>query len=275
MADDPAKNAWTNLRRYFLAGFAVWLPIAAVVLVGRILYSLIRSWFFPSLDWEPRMLVLVGVLAVLVGTGWVVTRLRVVSLLLRRSVDAPLSRIPGVRWVYTGVKRLVEALIHGREAFGKVVLIEYPRSGAYSLAFQMAGSLGEVQEQVHARRRAAGKIAGDAGPGEDLMAVFVPTTPNPTSGFVLTLPKSEVTELEMTREQALQMIISLGVVVPNRGAATAGDPRGDHPSLFAAGADDPKNGGSNAPPDPPRDPDEDGAADRRRRPATAPDAPQG
>lgn len=249
MADDPAKTAWANLRRYFLAGFAVWVPIAAVVLVGRILYSLIRSWFFPSLDWEPRMLVLAGVLAVLVGTGWVVTRLRVVSLLLRRGVDAPLARIPGVRWVYTGVKRLVEALIHGREAFGKVVLIEYPRPGAYSLAFQMAGSLGEVQEKVHARRRAAGKIAaGDAGPGEDLMAVFVPTTPNPTSGFVLTLPKSDVTELEMTREQALQMIISLGVVVPNRGAGNTGDPRHDHASLFPAAAppDD-----SKAPPNPP------------------------
>lgn len=249
MAEEPGKSVWTNLRRYFLAGFAVWLPIAAVVLVGRIVYSLIRSWFFPSLNWEPRLLVLAGVLAVLVGTGWVVTRLRVVSLILRRSLDAPLSRIPGVRWVYTGVKRLVEALIHGREAFGKVVLIEYPRPGAYSLAFQMAGSLGEVQEKVHARRRAAGKIAGDAGPGEELTAVFVPTTPNPTSGFVLTLPKDDVTELEMTREQALQMIISLGVVVPNRGAA--GDRRSDHPTLFDAAGEEAGNRETGRPPPPP------------------------
>lgn len=214
VADDRGKHPFRGLRRYLFAGFAVWLPIAAVVLVGRILYSLIRSWFFPSLDWEPRLLVLAGVLLVLVATGWVATRLRVVSVLLRRMVDAPLERIPGVRWVYTGVKRLVEAMFHGREAFGKVVLIEYPRRGAYSLAFQMAGSLGEVQERVRARRRASGELSGADDPGDELMAVFVPTTPNPTSGFVLTVPRKEVTELDMTREQALQMIISLGVVVP-------------------------------------------------------------
>ena len=94
------------------------------------------------------------------------------------------------------------------------------------------------------------------------MAVFVPTTPNPTSGFVLTLPKSDVTELEMTREQALQMIISLGVVVPDRSAGKTDDPRRDHPSLFPA-AGNAANGSPNPPPDPPRDTDEDGAADRR------------
>ena len=124
------------------------------------------------------------------------------------------------RWVYSGVRKLLEALFTSGDAFGKVVLIEYPRRGVYSIAFQMAGELGEVQHRV--RKRIAERNGVGAAParGEaaadqrEVMAVFVPTTPNPTSGFVITLPREDVIELSMSRQEALQMIISLGVVVP-------------------------------------------------------------
>ena len=212
MQNRPGRTVLEALRRYLLRGFLVWIPLAAVVLVGRIIYSITRSWFFPSLGWEPRLTALAAVLVVLLATGWVVSRFGVARLALRVAVERPLERIPVARWIYSGVRKLLEALFAGGDAFGKVVLIEYPRRGVYSIAFQMAGGLGEVQQRVRARVRAGSPEA--ASPEREVMAVFVPTTPNPTSGFVITLPKEEVIELQMTRQEALQMIISLGVVVP-------------------------------------------------------------
>ena len=211
---------WGSLRRYLLRGFLVWIPLAAVFLVGRLIYSIIQSWFFPSLPWEPRLTALGVVIGVLFLTGWGVTKFGVARVVLRATVERPLSRIPVARWIYSGVRQLLEALFTSGDAFGKVVLIEYPRRGVYSIAFQMAGELGEVQHRV--RKRIAERN-GTADPAEagapaagqrEVMAVFVPTTPNPTSGFVITLPKEDVIELSMSRQQALQMIISLGVVVP-------------------------------------------------------------
>lgn len=211
---------WETLRRYLLRGFLVWIPLAAVGLVARLIYSIIQSWFFPSLGWEPRLTALAVVLLVLVLTGWVVSRFGVARLVLRVAVERPLGRIPVARWVYSGVRQLLEALFSSGDAFGKVVLIEYPRRGVYSIAFQMAGELGEVQHRVRKRIAEQNGEEPASEPGEapssrrEVMAVFVPTTPNPTSGFVITLPKEDVIELSMSRQQALQMIISLGVVVP-------------------------------------------------------------
>jgi uncharacterized membrane protein len=84
------------------------------------------------------------------------------------------------------------------DSFKKVLLIEYPRKGVYSLAFQTSSALGEVQAKT----------------GEDVVCTFVPTTPNPTSGFIIMVPRKDIIELEMEVDEALKMIISLGVVVP-------------------------------------------------------------
>ncbi len=199
-----------RFRSYLLRGFLFWIPVAAVVLVARIIYSLMRSWFFPSLGWEPRLAALALVILVLLATGWAVTRFKVVQRLARGLVERPLMRVPVARWVYSGVRQLLDALFTSGDAFGKVVLIQYPRKGVYSIAFQMSGKLLEVRHRVQVDM-------GDAGAADDqreVMAVFVPTTPNPTSGVVVTLPRDEAIELQMTRQEALQMIISLGVVVP-------------------------------------------------------------
>lgn len=226
MSEPPKVTVWVAFRRYLLRGFLVWVPLAAVVLAARLIYSLIQSWFFPSLPLEPRLTALGITIVVLFLTGWGVTKFGVARLILRGAVERPLSRIPVARWVYSGVRKLLEALFTSGDAFGKVVLIEYPRRGVYSIAFQMAGELGEVQHRVS--RRIAEQNGEDHAPGagetpgtgetvageREVMAVFVPTTPNPTSGFVITLPKEDVIELSMSRQQALQMIISLGVVVP-------------------------------------------------------------
>ena len=113
-----------------------------------------------------------------------------------------LDRIPFVRSIYSATKNFTEIVFSGSgQSFKKVLLIEYPRKGIYSLAFQTSSELGEVQERV----------------GEDLVCTFVPTTPNPTSGYIIVIPKKDIIELDMEVEAALKMIMSLGVVVPSWG----------------------------------------------------------
>lgn len=113
--------------------------------------------------------------------------------------ESLLERIPFVRAVYSAAKNFAEIVFSdSSQSFKKVLLIEYPRKGIYSLAFQTATCLGEIQGRID----------------EDVICCFVPTTPNPTSGLIIILPKKDVVELDMEIDEALKMIISLGVVVP-------------------------------------------------------------
>ena len=110
-----------------------------------------------------------------------------------------MQRIPIVRSIYGGAKNFAEIVFSdSNDSFKNVLLIEYPRKGIYSLAFQTSSDLGEVQART----------------GEDVVCCFVPTTPNPTSGYVVMLPRRDVRVLDMEVDEALKMIISLGVVVP-------------------------------------------------------------
>jgi uncharacterized membrane protein len=121
--------------------------------------------------------------------------------------ESLMRRIPIVRSIYGGAKNFAEIVFSdSNDSFKNVLLIEYPRKGVYSLAFQTSSELGEVQART----------------GEDIVCCFVPTTPNPTSGYVIMLPREDVTILDMEVDEALKMIISLGVVVPTwRNAKTA------------------------------------------------------
>ena len=113
--------------------------------------------------------------------------------------ESLLERIPFVRAVYSAAKNFAEIVFSdSSQSFKKVLLIEYTRKGIYSLAFQTATCLGEIQGRID----------------EDVICCFVPTTPNPTSGLIIILPKKDVVELDMEIDEALKMIISLGVVVP-------------------------------------------------------------
>jgi len=111
-----------------------------------------------------------------------------------------LERIPLVRNIYSAVKRFLEIILSdSTQSFSRVLLIEYPRKGLYSLSFQTSQNLGEIQKKI----------------GKNVVCVFVPTTPNPTSGLILMVPEQDVIELDMNVEDALKMVISLGVVVPD------------------------------------------------------------
>ena len=136
-------------------------------------------------------------LALVLFTGFLAA-----NLIGRRLVDlyeAILQRIPFVRGIYSASKSFAEVLFSDTEqSFKKVLLVEYPKRGTYALCFQTSSRLEEIQFRTES----------------DVVCVFVPTTPNPTSGFILMVPKSEIIELDMSVDDALKMIISLGVVVP-------------------------------------------------------------
>jgi uncharacterized membrane protein len=113
--------------------------------------------------------------------------------------ESLLDRIPVVRAIYSAAKNFaVIVFSDSSQSFKKVLLIQYPRKGLYSLAFQTSSELGEVQGRT----------------GEEVVCCFLPTTPNPTSGFIIIVPRKDIIELDMDVDEALKMIISLGVVVP-------------------------------------------------------------
>jgi len=195
-----------RIRRYFIAGLLVWLPVGATILVFTLALALVdRLLFLLPPSWRPEALLgfrIPGLGLILVLIVFVVTGVLAANLLGRRLVklyESVLARIPFVRTVYSAVKHFSEVIFSDSTAsFKKVLLIEYPREKLYSLAFQTSENPAEVQ----------------AATGETVVAVFLPTTPNPTSGFMLFVPTRSVVELDMSVEEALKMIISLGVVVP-------------------------------------------------------------
>ncbi|MFI4963520.1 MAG: DUF502 domain-containing protein [Legionellales bacterium] len=118
--------------------------------------------------------------------------------------ESLLSRIPLVRSIYNAVKQVIGAVLATNSgAFRKVLLIEYPRKGLWSLAFQTGTGNSEVNEKAKA----------------EMISVFIPTTPNPTSGFLMMVPKEDVIELDMSVDAALKFTISLGVMQPGNAAS--------------------------------------------------------
>jgi len=199
-----------KLRTIIVAGLLVWIPLGLTIFVIKLLidllgqtYLLIPSALRPEnlLGTEiPGIGVIVAIIVVLL-TGLITANYfgnRIVQ-----AWDAFLDRIPLIRSIYSPLKKFSELVLSDQtQSFSKVLLIEYPRKGIYSLCFQTSKELGEVQNQS----------------GEEMVCVYIPTTPNPTSGYIVLVPQNEVKELKMSVEDALKMIISLGVVVPDPNA---------------------------------------------------------
>ena len=200
----------TRLRRYFVAGLLFWVPVAVTILVISFLVDLLdRSMLLLPLKYRPEALfgvsipgfgVLFAVLLVFV-TGIVVA-----NLLGRRLLqfwEAMLSRIPFVRSIYATAKQVMETVVSGNgKSFREVVMVEYPRKGLWSLAFVTGKGLPAAQD----------KTSGD------LINIFVPTTPNPTSGFLLMVSEKDVVHLDLPVEDGLKLILSAGVILPQTSA---------------------------------------------------------
>ena len=194
------------LRRYLIAGLLIWLPLGVTLLVIKLLVDMMDNTLLLLPEhYQPDALLgfhLPGLGVVLSITIILVTGVVVANLFGRRLVliwEAILGRIPLVRSIYAGTKQIAETLFSPNgQSFRKVVLIEYPRRGLWTLAFQTGNGVGEAQTRT----------------GEEVINVYVPTTPNPTSGFFLMVPRRDTVELDMSVDEGLKMIISMGVVVP-------------------------------------------------------------
>lgn len=194
------------MRKYLIAGLLVWMPLGITFLVVRAIVGFLdKILLLLPAQYQPENLLgfnIPGLGVVLAIILVLATGMIVANLLGRRIVaawESLLSRIPLVRTLYAGIKQIMEAVLAtDAKSFRKVLLVEYPRKGLWSLAFMTSDNLGEVQDKT----------------GSGVMSVFIPTTPNPTSGFVIMVPKSDAIEMEMSVEEGLKMIISMGVVVP-------------------------------------------------------------
>ena len=196
----------SRLRRYLITGLLVWLPLGVTVLVVKLLMDLMdRTLLVIPEAYRPDHLLgfhipglgVVLSIAVVFVTGVIMAHFFGQQLLA--AWEAILNRIPLVRSIYASVKQLSETLLStGGQSFRKVLLIEYPRKGLWTLAFQTGTEVGEAQAKTR----------------EEVINVYVPTTPNPTSGFFLMVPRRDVVELDMSVDEGLKMIISMGVVVP-------------------------------------------------------------
>ncbi|MDH3811381.1 MAG: DUF502 domain-containing protein [Gammaproteobacteria bacterium] len=195
-----------RLRRYLVAGLLIWAPLAVTFLLLRFAVTVMdKTLAIIPQQYRPDELLgfhIPGLGVILTFVVLFITGMLAANFVGRYVVggwESLLDRIPIVRTIYGGAKNFAEIVFSdSNDSFKNVLLIEYPRKGLYSLAFQTSSELGEVQGRT----------------GEDVVCCFVPTTPNPTSGFVIMVPRKDIRVLDMEVDEALKMIISLGVVVP-------------------------------------------------------------
>jgi uncharacterized membrane protein len=193
------------VRRYLVAGILVWLPILATVWVLTfVLHIMDRTLLLLPVAYRPEALVgwslpgggVVFALIIVFLTGLLVTNLVGHRLILWG--EELLNRIPVVRSVYGGVKSFAESVLSQSNSFRKVVMLEYPREGVWSIGFLTAEDVPEVSEKL----------------GEPHVAVYISVALNATAGYLAIVPRRQVVDLEMSVEAAMRMIITCGVVVP-------------------------------------------------------------
>ncbi len=196
-----------TFRRYLIAGLLIWVPLGITIFVVRLLIS----WLDGSIllipeAYRPENLIgyaIPGLGVLLSFMVVIVTGLLAANLFGRKLVrlwEGLLSHVPLVRSVYSGAKQLAETMFSDSgESFRKVLLVEFPRRGLWTLAFLTGTDQGEVQNKT----------------GHDVINVYIPTTPNPTGGYFVMVPKEDVQELDMSVDDGLKMLMSMGAVVPD------------------------------------------------------------
>jgi uncharacterized membrane protein len=227
---DPAPRGWfASVRKtvggYFVAGLLVITPIAVTVWVVAWVVEWLDNAILPhvlrlvGLEEAPRIPLVGAIFTILVILLLGVVARHFFGLELLRIGERVLARVPVARSIYGGVKQLLETifLTGGSQKFRRVVLIEYPRKGIYSLAFTTGAAQGIVQ---------------DATP-ELVISCFVPTTPNPTSGFFLLVPEREIRTLDISVEDAFKLIMSAGLVTPERKPGSVAPPPPAVPTTVA------------------------------------------
>ena len=218
--DEPKKAGWkarfsliSRLKAYFLAGVLITAPVAITGAVAWWLIELVDGNIVPlipkSLNPDTYIREVLGFEIGLPGLGLVIL-LVVITLIgaltaglvgrwVLKAGESILARMPVIRGLYAGTKQILETVLKQQsDAFRQAVLVEYPRRGAWAVAFVSSNSEGELAEHL----------------SPDFINIYVPTTPNPTSGFLLFVPKTDLIYLNMTVEEAFKMLISMGIVMP-------------------------------------------------------------
>jgi len=195
-----------RLRNYFISGLLFWVPLSLTVIVIKFFLELINNLvpqkYLPealfNLDTTIPGSGIILVLIVILITGVLVS-----NILGRKLValwERVLNKIPGFRNVYNVLKKVSDTVFNtSTESFRKAFLIQYPSKGIWVIAFQSGDYRGEAESII----------------GEEIMNLFVPTTPNPTSGFFVMMAKKDAFELDMSVEEAFKLVISAGVVMPD------------------------------------------------------------
>ena len=203
------------IKKYLLAGLLVWLPLAITIWVLHWLVGLLDSVFLGMMYGLESVIPVGGVNPVAglrdvpgLGVGLILLLLLLTGALvsnvagrwLVRQWDRLFTQIPIVKSIYTSVKKVSDTLFSSNgNAFRKAVMLQYPRAGSWTIGFQTGSPSGEVAQHLDG----------------EWMSVYVPTTPNPTSGFFLMVPRADVIELSMSVDEALTYVISMGAVAPD------------------------------------------------------------
>lgn len=211
------------MRKYFVTGLLILVPLAITLWVlNLIIGTMDQSLLLLPESWRPEALVGFHI----PGLGTILTLLFVfLTGLLTRNIigkqvvyawELLLARIPIVNSIYSSVKQVSDTLFSSSgNAFRKAMLVQYPREGSWTIAFLTGTPGGDVKNH----------LVGD------FISVYVPTTPNPTSGFFLMMPRADAIELDMSVDAALKYIVSMGVVAPEYVAAAATNLKAAPPSL--------------------------------------------
>jgi len=196
----------TRIRNYLISGLLFWIPLILTIIVIKFFIEFINS-LVPK-EYLPETLFdldtsIPGSGIILLFLIILITGILVTNILGRRLVslwEKLLNRIPGFRNIYNILKKVSDTVLNtSSQSFKKAFLIQYPSKGIWVIAFQSGDYKGEAESII----------------GEDTINLFVPTTPNPTSGFFILIPKKDVFELDISVEDAFKLVISAGVVTPD------------------------------------------------------------
>jgi uncharacterized membrane protein len=196
-----------RLRNYFLAGILATAPVSITVYIAWRFIAWVDEGVFALLPPEynpktylPFSIPGIGLIIALVGITLVgAITAGLLGRLMRQLMEAVVNRLPIIRTIYNLIKQVTEtALANRAQAFRECALVEYPRKGSWTVGFITGKTAKEFEALT----------------GEEMVNVFVPTTPNPTSGFLMFIPRREVHILDMSVEDALKLVISLGLVLP-------------------------------------------------------------
>ncbi len=213
-----AKRVREALGRYFVTGVLAFAPIGVTIwaiawIIQRLdslLLPRLLQLLFPGLDTPPRLPFVGAIFTLLVILLFGVIARHFFGWELVRLGERLLTRVPVARSIYAAVKQLLEAIFSSTSptSFRRVVMVEYPRKGVYAIAFTTGTARGLVQEATE----------------ESMVNCFVPTTPNPTSGFYLLVPEKDLVNVDLTVEDAFKLVMSAGLVAPELESERTGQP---------------------------------------------------